>query len=141
MALYSSHCSIEGYFLKKSIHTLSIITVIYMKPKLFACHPRIYRHQQLSRCLVCKLNKLFTSGLVFFPFLVYMPRKVWNVKCWIVCSCFWSNRCFFNLQFTRSGHTQQPSNAIMITSTISVVFVSTVVISFSNSDTYRLHTA
>ncbi|XP_039824262.1 sodium/hydrogen exchanger 2-like isoform X3 [Panicum virgatum] len=41
-------------------------------------------------------------------------------------------------KFTRSGHTQQPSNAIMITSTISVVFFSTIVSSFSNFNAHRL---
>lgn len=49
-------------------------------------------------------------------------------------TCFWSWYClmkpdFKHLQFTRSGHTQQPVNAIMITSTITVVLFSTMVMS------------
>jgi hypothetical protein len=37
-----------------------------------------------------------------------------------------------HLQFAKSGHTQLPSNAIMITSTISVVLFSTIVSYFLN---------
>jgi len=41
-------------------------------------------------------------------------------------------------KFTRSGHTQQPSNAIMITSTISVVFFSTIVFGLLTKPLIRL---
>lgn len=45
------------------------------------------------------------------------------------------NLLIWQLQFTRSGHTQLPSNAIMITSTITVVLFSTMVSSLSQTTT------
>lgn len=75
------------------------------------------------------LMSIFTRKRCFFPF-----SSVWETMCetqrrTTSCRTFhWTSLLSLSwMQFTRSGHTQLRANAIMITSTITVVLVSTVV--------------